>query len=119
LRQNVSGWTAFEQDENSLDAQLNQLHDATLLVLRFEWATGTLRYRIRTADLQEPMVDVIGRGVARFDTTREEPWGPSRSIYEVTLSSEGSLMKLTIQMQSGDILVAIGRAFTLEAATEA
>jgi hypothetical protein len=83
------------------------LHDATLLALRVDWATATLRIELRTGDQTAPRNDIIATGLRNLICDREQPWGPSSSVNEVRGPVElgdGS-HRLEVELQSGDVIV--------------
>lgn len=97
----------------TLDAQLGLLHDATLVALQLDWTSGVVILSIRTATGDVRLVVASSVGVR---CPRECPWGPSASIgsARVVAEAKGGVMRLEIEMQSGDLLVVRGATVTCE-----
>jgi hypothetical protein len=88
------------------------LHDATLETVTFDWPTGVVEVRLRTASGY-----VVLRAVAveRLSCPRLNPWGPSSSVNEVRASANaagGQVVEL--EMQSGDLITVEAASFTLK-----
>ncbi len=82
------------------------LHDAVLTEVRVEWTDREAVLSFRHAD--GPRIATM-YGCSSIVLPREEPWGPSDSVYavkEARADSNGA--RLELQMQSGDVLVVEG-----------
>ncbi|PTT66026.1 hypothetical protein [Stenotrophomonas sp. HMWF003] len=79
-------------------------HDWTLLSIRIDWgaAEATLIVLDRTSTERR----VTARGLRFFRLERDEPWGPSSSIDDITqVAGEAEQpLALSMQMQSGDCI---------------
>ena len=80
------------------------LHDATLDSIGVDWpgrlATVTFRRGDSTAT-------AVVSSLIRLDLPRAEPWGPSSSVNSIEQTGEvGVAVRLSLEMQSGDVLVA-------------
>jgi hypothetical protein len=77
------------------------LHDAGLDEIRFDWKLAKLELTFSTAN---------GRAVLRADGAtsvgipRRLPWGPSSQVNKVTVSPHPGVVRVEIEMQSGDTL---------------
>jgi hypothetical protein len=83
----------------------NRLHDATLVSVNFDWATGSTVIALRTGLPEAPSVAIMAEGTTILRFARKLPWGESVSINEVrgpAAHENGS--RLEIEMQSGDVL---------------
>jgi len=78
------------------------MHDWTLPSIHIDWAAveATLIVLDRTSTERR----VIARDLRLFHLERDEPWGPSSSIIEMSqVAGEASQpLALSMQMQSGD-----------------
>ena len=91
----------------------DKLHDATLVSVQLDWATGTAVLALRTGLPEAPIVAVIGEGTTHLRCPRKLPWGESVSISEVrgpVAHEHGA--RLEIEMQSGDVLEVEARSLT-------
>lgn len=83
----------------------DKLHDATLVSVQLDWATGTTVLALRTGLPEAPTIAVTAEGTTQLRCPRKWPWGESVSISEIrgpTAHENGS--RLEIEMQSGDVL---------------
>jgi len=83
------------------------LHDATLVNVEIVWSTGELRACFNKCDRHQSVVCLVASGITDLKCTRTLPWGMSVSVNSVSVASDNNVKKLTIQMQSGDIIEAI------------
>jgi hypothetical protein len=91
---------------------LHKLHDATLTSIELDWATGNFRASfILGVDPRE--LRIVGKDVTSFSYERRFPWGRSVSVNKCQIESKGTEVVLTIEMQSGDLLVGKGSAFAV------
>jgi hypothetical protein len=89
------------------------MHDWTLLSISFAWKTGTVKLVFR--DLSSNMVTLIGENVTSLRIPRIQEWGPSESVNEVTGPIDvGSLKKLALEIQSGDVIEITASSFREE-----
>jgi hypothetical protein len=75
------------------------LHDATLVALRVNWADGTC-----VAELKHGMLGgcvLTFSAVSHLTLPRKQSWGRSISINSFSMSSRG---QYEIEMQSGDLI---------------
>lgn len=80
-----------------------QLHDAVLSTIEINWVERVATLSFRRAD---GLVMAVVRSCLSVVAPRHEPWGPSSSVNEVSVSSPGDgRALLNIEMQSGDCLV--------------
>ena len=86
--------------------KLADLHDGTLVGVDFEWETGKLVFRVR---LTEREVEIVMHDVTALECSRMFPWGESISLNDVSLSEESNQRELRVEMQSGDVLKALGK----------
>jgi hypothetical protein len=86
---------------------IDELHDVTLRSIVFEWKTAIVRIELAHGRT------IIVEGVTSLVAPRTEEWGPSDSILEGTLATEGDSITLTLHIQSGDDIVVGGRVARL------
>ena len=84
-----------------MDLSTMSLHDATLLGLHFEWASGTCRIDLHGAPSHSEPFSITIAGVTRLEIPAEFPWGPSVSVNEFRALKGGGV---EIEMQSGDTI---------------
>ncbi len=85
------------------------LHDVTLRAITFDWFTATVRLELTDRA-------IVVEGVTSLVAPRTNAWGPSDSILEGELAITGDVTTLTLHMQSGDDIVIVGRAASVEPA---
>jgi len=90
------------QTIDSMD-QVPRLHDATFEALIFLWKHGSARLEF-SADLTSKPIHLEARGVFNIAVPRAFPWGPSDSVNDSSLQPVQDGKKLSIEMQSGDLL---------------
>ncbi len=82
------------------------LHDTVLTEVRIGWTNHEATLSFRRAD---GSVGATIHGCSRVVLPRDEPWGPSSSVYAVKAGrSERGGVRLELEMQSGDVLVVEG-----------
>ncbi len=92
---------------------LKHLHDSTLKRVDLDWVVGSLAASfIVGADQHE--VRIVGDGVKSFSYDRQFPWGRSASVNECQIESDRAEAVLTIEMQSGDILIGKANSFSVD-----
>ena len=80
---------------------IQQMHDATLVAIRFDWAARTCALEFAGAPaLLEPFV-VEFSNVSELVVPASEAWGPSVSVLEVLNHGAG---RYDFAMQSGDTI---------------
>ncbi len=90
------------------------LHDATLLSVDLSWETGVLSIRVRRGTAGVEACLITGRETTSVTCLRQHPWGASASINEVRGPiGDGQNKRIQIEMQSGDVIVAIASEFVL------
>ncbi len=95
-------------------ADLDNLHDAVLETVTFDWAAAkaTLSLRLSSATATRCLITV--EGVTFLECPRRNAWGPSKSVNEADLENDGK--RLVIHMQSGDDLVFEGTSVSVTSA---
>ncbi len=98
--------------ENEINI-FGKLHDATLISIEFEWASGlvSLNFAAHIGDYRK--VRIVAYGAKKLVCPRELPWGRSISVNGVILS-DSEVSRLEIEMQSGDVIIIIADKFTHE-----
>jgi hypothetical protein len=93
---------------------LRDLHDATLTRIQLDWVAGDFAASF-IVGADQPEIQIIGKGIKSFTYTRDFPWGRSVSVNkcQIETGDVGVETILTIEMQSGDELVAKGEHFEL------
>lgn len=86
--------------------QLPDLHDATLVSVHLDWATGLaiLAFRASTSAVQLTVT-----ACTELVAPRREEWGRSVSVLSVSYIDGNPEHGVRIEMQSGDVLIARGR----------
>ncbi|WNZ59714.1 hypothetical protein QEG98_27220 [Myxococcus sp. MxC21-1] len=83
----------------------DRLHDATLVSVTTEWASGETHVRVRLSEEAARGAEIHVTGATLLRCPREQPWGPSVSINEVRLlAQQNGLQRLEIEVQSGDVI---------------
>lgn len=89
---------------------MDHYHDGTLRQVRFDWSTATVAVEVTIVPgLRRSLI--VG-GVTDIRVTHTQPWGPSGSVYELSIDQRPTGMRLTVQMQSGDVIEISGQAVT-------
>ncbi|NOJ56380.1 MULTISPECIES: hypothetical protein [Myxococcus] len=92
----------------------DRLHDATLVSVTTEWASGETHVRVRLSEEAARHAEIHVTGSTLLRCSREQPWGPSVSINEVRhLSIQDGWQRLEIEIQSGDVIEIEGDAVEL------
>ena len=92
----------------------DRLHDATLVAVTFDWASGDAYVRVRLREEAARGAEIHVTGTTLLRCPREQPWGPSVSINEVRLlSPQGGRKRLEVEVQSGDVIEIEGNAVEL------
>lgn len=83
---------------------IQQMHDATLVAIRFDWATRTCTFEFAGApSLLEPFF-VVFSDVTELVLPARQAWGASGSVLEVVEQGAG---RYDFAMQSGDIITVV------------
>ena len=92
---------------------MNAMHDWTLKSVLFEWKLARVTISLEGTNALEALL--VADGVVGLHVPQEKPWGPSVSVNEVVGPSDAGngLQKLSIEMQSGDVMTIVARAFQL------
>lgn len=95
---------------------LQRLHDATLESIVFDWPMGRVIVRLRACEEPSRPVQIVCERATGLFCPAVKPWGPSISVNEVQGPSakDGGVCRLTIEMQSGDVITLEGEDFLLE-----
>lgn len=93
------------------------LHDATLVSLSLNWASGEARLELRAGLSSAARLLIEADGTALLQCPRRCPWGESVSINEVRgpINAPHAGMHLEIEMQSGDVLTLEAEAIRIRA----
>jgi hypothetical protein len=84
----------------------NDLHDATFTKMELDWAKGEVEYRFETSIPGHPIVQLVASGVIDVHCPRRFPWGESVSVNEIRVEAVDGGTRLTVEMQSGDLIEA-------------
>lgn len=83
---------------------LDRLHDATLLTIRFDWATRTCNFDFSgVPQLLEPFT-ITFMGVTELVIPADWPWGRSVSVSDARDTGAG---RYEFEMQTGDTIVVV------------
>jgi hypothetical protein len=85
---------------------LKDLHDATLVSLELDWASGDLNFNFRSGTKGSPTVCLTTSGLTLLKCPREYPWGRSVSVNTARAEELDGNMLLLVEMQSGDVIEA-------------
>lgn len=91
------------------------LHDCPLESINVNWVSGIITIQLDRYENHERLIQATG--FRKFDLSRLEEWGPSQCINKVIGPSKetGGLQRLTINMQSGDVIEIMAESFLLPA----
>jgi hypothetical protein len=89
-----------------------QMHDWTLRVVNVDWGVGVVRVEF---DAPTGRTVLQAHGLQDLHMPRTESWGPSVSVNEARgpVGLEGGLVRLSIEMQTGDVIEIVARSFDL------
>ena len=97
---------------------LDKLHDATFDRLEISWASGEAMFYLRAfIGGKATSLEIALEGLTSLTAPRFQPWGPSTSINKAWEENSGEAIKLTIEMQSGDIIEARAKKYTVQNAS--
>jgi len=91
---------------NNAALSFDDMHDATLVSIAVDWASGTLSCVFRVCRKGRNEAKLIASGLTLLHCPRSFPWGRSVSVNEMVLSDIGEGQVLKIEMQSGDVIEA-------------
>lgn len=80
-------------------AEAVDLHDATLTVVRVDWADGTCGIEVQHGVIKRCILSFTG--LSHLTLPRKQDWGPSISINSFRALGNG---QYEIAMQSGDVI---------------
>ncbi len=102
--------------DDKLKECLEKLHDATLVGVYVDWGSGEVRFDLETGMTKgHEIVKIRGRGLTFLDCPRRYPWGPSESVNSVWAEKVvGNVTQLNVEMQSGDVIIAIVNEFVVD-----
>lgn len=83
---------------------LDQLHDATLLTIRFDWATRTCNVDFSGVPKSSEPFTIAFADVTELVIPAEWSWGRSVSVLEARDAGAG---RYEFEMQSGDTIVVV------------
>lgn len=90
-------------------------HDATLVDVHLEWATGEGQFRFRTGPIAAERT-VLLVGTTELNCPRRLPWARSVSVNSLSIETRDGRVIVSLEMQSGDTITATcASASTLEA----
>jgi len=92
---------------------LKDLHDATLVNLELDWASGDLSFNFRPSIMGSPTLCLAAHGLTLLKCPREYPWGRSVSVNTARADDLDGKILLLVEMQSGDVIEAIIKEMSL------
>jgi len=94
---------------------MNTMHDWTLKSILYEWKPA--RVTIIFGNLQAQGAQLVAEDVVDLHVPQRKEWGPSVSVNKLIGPSdlESGARKLTLEMQSGDVITITAGAFDLPA----
>jgi hypothetical protein len=85
-------------------------HDATLRTATVDWKAGTVTIVFEICSQPAATIALTVDGVTDFRCPRKFPWGRSVSVNSLDIGDgDSALLRLQIEMQSGDQIVAVGK----------
>lgn len=92
-------------------SEAQQMHDWTISRIEFDWSLA--RVKIELEDMTYTTRTLIAEGVKDLHVPRANDWGPSVSVNKVSgIEPHLSGFRLTIQIQSGDVIEIVADKFT-------
>jgi hypothetical protein len=89
-----------------------EMHDWTLQSISYEWKDARAVFVFKS---EKSINIVIAKNVSDLHVPQTKEWGPSVSVNKVVEAEvENGMKKMTIEMQSGDIIAAVAASFSLE-----
>lgn len=90
------------------------LHDATLVSVLMDWASGETRVTVRLPEEGGRTAEIRVFGSTLLHCPRRQQWGPSVSINEVRRQQrDNGVHRIEIEVQSGDIIELEGERIEL------
>jgi hypothetical protein len=83
---------------------LASLHDATLENVNLDWARGVVHLTLKMMMPGFSGAVIEAKDVTELKCPRLLPWGPSNSVNSVALDALGDGRRVTVEMQSGDVI---------------
>lgn len=85
-------------------------HDATLTLLAIDWKQATATIAFRLCATPSRSVSIVVTELLELHVPHRLPWGPSVFVNRLAVMNPASdEVRLEIEMQSGDLLVVVGR----------
>jgi hypothetical protein len=90
------------------------MHDWTLKSISLDWRPGALAIGLLGP---KSLTAITARDIRELHVPRRFGWGPSASVQSIEgpTKHDGELLRLTIQMHSGDVIEIVAAAFDLPA----
>lgn len=88
-----------------------EFHDATLMDVHVDWPNGEIRIAFRVCSTDSHTISLLGVSLMALECTRMFPWGRSFSVNEIRMEAIDELQRVTIELQSGDLITATCRDF--------
>jgi hypothetical protein len=89
---------------------LHELHDKTLARIELDWGNGTMCVSFLN-DYTHEVTRILCEGLTSLSYDRKHPWGKSVCVNKVDIDQRAEDATLTIEMQSGDLIVGNGASF--------
>ncbi len=86
-----------------------QLHDATIVTIVVDYATGVVTVGLRLSERGTPSAELKACGFTAVLLPRAEPWGHSASVNKAIVSDADDGVHLHLYLQSGDELAVHAR----------
>jgi hypothetical protein len=106
-----------------LQAVFDSLHDALFIDFSFDWETSSLIVRCEPCNFCEykqgtlKLLEIHALSVLSLSITQRNTWGSSVFIYEVKLSAANNAHVLSIEIQSGDVMLVEAQSFSYRMTT--
>lgn len=96
-----------------MNDDLKYLHDAVLEELEVRWAHRETSAVFRLEKSDGAAVALVAANVTSLHLSRTNPWGPTNAVNEAQLEGNLGQRRITVEMQSGDVIVIEAREFRL------
>lgn len=93
---------------------LEDLHDATLVNLEVEWASGELRCNFKVSTGDRTLVRLLAHGLTSLSCPWHLPWGRIVSVNHAHAIRSATEIVVVIELQSGDNIQATVSDVALE-----
>lgn len=106
-----------------LQAVFDSLHDAVFIDFSFDWETSLLIVRCKPCNFCKykqgglNILEIHALSVLSLNITQKNDWGSSMFIYEVKLSAANHAYVLSIEIQSGDVMLIEAKHFSYRMTT--